>query len=73
MLHGVIVHHCHIVYVWHREGDDVVVVGIVNVDTSDLNLTGIQEELAGLWKTKKKDFNLVKSRFLTSASTQIMM
>lgn len=54
MLHGVIVHHCHIVYVGHREGDDVVVVGIVNVDTSDLNLTGIQEELAGLWKKKKK-------------------
>lgn len=48
MLHSIIVHHSHVVYVRHSEGDDVVVVRVVNVYTSDLNLTSIKEELAGL-------------------------
>ena len=41
MLHSVIVHCCHVVYVRHGKGDDVVVVGVVNVYTTDLNLTGV--------------------------------
>ena len=48
MFDGIIINHCHVVYVRHSKGDDVVVVGVVNVHTSDLNLTGIKQELAGL-------------------------
>lgn len=46
MLNSIIVHHRHIVYVRHSEGDDVVIVRVVDVYTSDLNLTSIKEELA---------------------------
>lgn len=48
VLHCVVVHHCHVVDVRHGEGDDVVVVGVVDVHAADLDLTGVQEELAGL-------------------------
>lgn len=41
MLHGIKVHHCHVVYVRHSEGDYVVVVRVVDVHTPDFNLTGI--------------------------------
>lgn len=54
MLHSIIVHHCHVVYVWHGKGDDVVVVGVVNVYTPDLNLTSIKKEFTGLWKRKRR-------------------
>lgn len=54
MLHSIKVHHGHVVYVRHSEGDDVVVVRVVNVYASDLNLTSIEEKLAGLWKIKAK-------------------
>lgn len=50
MLHCVIVHRCHIVNVRHSEGDDVIVVRVVDVNTSDLDLTSIKEELSRLWK-----------------------
>lgn len=53
MLHGIIIHHGHIVNVWHSEGDDVVVIRVVDVNTSDLNLTSIKQELSRLWKTLK--------------------
>lgn len=53
MLHSIIVHHSHVVYVRHSEGDDVVIVRVVNVYASDLDLTSIKEELAGLWKRKQ--------------------
>lgn len=46
MLYSIIVHRCHIVYVRHSEGDYVVVVRIVNVNTPDLNLTSVKKELA---------------------------
>lgn len=48
VLYSVEVQHRHVVDVGHSEGDDVVVVGIVDVNAPDLNLTGVQEELAGL-------------------------
>lgn len=41
VLYSVVVQHRHIVNVRHGKGDDVVVVGIVNVHAPDLNLTGI--------------------------------
>lgn len=50
MLHSIIIHHCRVVYIRHGEGDDVVVVGVVNVNTSDLDLTSVKKELARLWK-----------------------
>lgn len=53
MLHGIIIHHGHIVYVWHSEGDDVVVIGVVDVNPSDLNLTSIKQEFSRLWKNIK--------------------
>lgn len=49
MLHGVIVHCCHIVYVRHSEGNDVVVVRVVDVHASDLDLASVEEEFARLW------------------------
>jgi len=54
MLHSVIVHHGHIVNVRHGEGDDVIVVGVVNVDAPDLDLTSIQKELSGFWEEERK-------------------
>lgn len=48
MLQGVVVHHGHVVDVRHGEGDDVVVVGVVNVYTPDFNLTSVEKELARL-------------------------
>lgn len=58
MLHSIVVHHGHIVYVWHSEGDYVVVVGVVDVHTTDLDLTSIKKEFAGLWKRKMNRFEL---------------
>lgn len=52
MLHGIIVYRCHVVYVWHGEGDDVVVVRVVDVDAPDLDLTSVKKEFAGFWKRK---------------------
>lgn len=54
MLHSIIIHHCHIVYIRHGEGDYVVIVGVVDVDTSDLDLTSVKKELARLWKRETK-------------------
>lgn len=54
MLHGIVVNGSHVVDVRHGEGDDVVVVRVVNVDAADLDLARIQEELPGLWKKPKK-------------------
>lgn len=48
MLHSIIIHYSHVVYVRHSEGDDVVIVRVVDVYTSDLDLTSIKEELARL-------------------------
>lgn len=48
VLYGVVIQHRHVVDVGHGEGDDVVVVGVVDVNAPDLDLTGVQEELAGL-------------------------
>lgn len=48
VLQRVIVHHSHVVDVRHSKGDDVVVVGVVNVHSPDLDLAGIQQELARL-------------------------
>lgn len=54
MLHGVVVERRHVVDVRHGEGDDVVVVRVVDVDAADLDLTRVQEELPGLWKKPEK-------------------
>lgn len=54
MLHGVVVERRHVVDVRHGEGDDVVVVRVVDVDAADLDLASVQEELPGLWKKPKK-------------------
>ena len=48
LLHGVVVHHRHVVDVGHREGDDVVVVRVVDVHAADLYLTRVQQELTPL-------------------------
>lgn len=63
MLHGVVVHCRHIVYVRHGEGDDVVVVRVVDVDTSNLDLTSVEKELAGLWE-RKTNMNKNKNDFI---------
>lgn len=60
MLHGVVVHRSHVVDVWHGEGDDVVVVRVVNVDATDLDLASVQEELPRLWKKPKKSVRKAK-------------
>lgn len=49
LLQGIIVHHRDVIDVRHREGDDVVVVGVVNVHTPDLHLPRVQQELLKLW------------------------
>lgn len=54
MLHSIVVNRSHVVDVWHGEGDDVVVVRVVNVDATDLDLASVQEELPRLWKKPKK-------------------
>lgn len=50
---SVIVHHRHVVDVRHSEGDDVVVVGVVDVHTPDLDLASIQQELTRLCRVGK--------------------
>ena len=48
MLLSVVVHHGYVVDVRHSEGDDVVVVGVVDVHSPDLDLARVQQELARL-------------------------
>lgn len=48
VLESIVVHHGHVVDVRHREGDDVVVVRVVDVHSSDLYLSSVQQELPGL-------------------------
>lgn len=48
LLAGVVVQHRDVVDVGHREGDDVVVVGGVQVHSPDLHLTCVQQELLKL-------------------------
>lgn len=50
VLQSVVVHHGHVVDVRHSEGDDVVVVGVVDVHPSDLDLPSVQQELTRLCK-----------------------
>lgn len=49
LLQGVVIHHRDVVDVGHREGDDVVVVGVVDVHAADLHLPRVQQELLKLW------------------------
>lgn len=48
LLSGVIVQHCDIVDIGHSEGDDVVIVGGIQVHPPDLHLTCVQQELLKL-------------------------
>lgn len=48
LLAGIIVQHCDVVDVGHREGDDVIVVGSIQVHAPDLHLTCVQQELLKL-------------------------
>lgn len=48
LLSGIIVQHCDVVDVGNREGDDVIVVGGIQVHTPDLHLTCVQQELLKL-------------------------
>lgn len=50
LLQSVIIHNRDVVDVRDGEGDDVVVVWIIDVHSSYLNLTGVQQELTWLWK-----------------------
>lgn len=54
MFHRVIVNRRHVVDVRNGEGDDVIVVRVVDVDAANLDLTSVQKELPGLWKKKKR-------------------
>lgn len=54
MLHSIVVNRRHIVDVRHGEGDDVIVVRVVDVNAADLDLTSVQKELPRLWKEQKK-------------------
>lgn len=54
MLHGIVVNRRHVVNVRHGEGDDVIVVRVVDVHAADLDLTSVQKKLPGLWKKEKK-------------------
>lgn len=54
MLHGIVVNRRHVVDVRHGEGDDVIVVRVVDVNAADLDLTSVQKELPRLWKKQKK-------------------
>lgn len=58
VLQSIIIHHSHIVNVRHSEGDDVVVIGIINIHPSDLNLTSVKQELTILWIEKKQSSSL---------------
>lgn len=55
MLHGIVVNRRHVVDVRHGEGDDVIVVRVVDVNAADLDLTSVQKELPGLWKKQKEE------------------
>lgn len=48
LLTGIIVQHRDVVDVGHREGDDVIVVGGIQVHAPDLHLTCVQQELLKL-------------------------
>lgn len=54
VLHGIVVNRRHVVDVRHGEGDDVIVVRVVDVNAADLDLTSVQKELTGLWKNQMK-------------------
>lgn len=53
LLQSVVVHHGHVVDIRHGEGDDVVVVRVVDVHSSDLYLSSVQQELARLCRGDK--------------------
>lgn len=55
VLESIIIHHRHIVDVGHSERDDVVVIGVINVHSSDFNLTSIEQKLTELWRRKRRD------------------
>lgn len=48
VLQSIVVHHSHVVDIRHGEGDDVVVIRVVDVHPSYLNLARIQQELTRL-------------------------
>lgn len=48
LLQSIIVHHSHVVDIRHSEGDDIVVIRVVDVYSSDLDLPSVQQELARL-------------------------
>lgn len=50
LLQSVVIHNRDVVDVRDSEGDYVVVVWIIDVHSSYLNLTGVQQELTRLWK-----------------------
>lgn len=55
MLHSIVVNRRHVVDVRHGEGDDVIVVRVVDVNAADLDLTSVQKELPGLWRKQKEE------------------
>lgn len=48
VLQSIVVHHGHVVDVRHGEGDDVIVVGVVDVHSPDFNLARVEQELTRL-------------------------
>lgn len=59
VLQCVVVHHSHVVDVGHSEGDDVVVVGVVDVHSPDLDLASVEQELTGLCRVGKTATNIL--------------
>lgn len=57
MFQSVIVYHGHVVDVRHGEGNDVIVVGVVDIHSSDFNLACVKQELAKLWRVRKYAMN----------------
>lgn len=54
LLLSIIIHRRYVINHRHGEGDDVVVIRILNVHSSDLDLTGVEQELARLCAEKSK-------------------
>lgn len=62
MLQGVIVHCRHVIDVGHSEGDNVVVVRVVDVHSSDLVLASVEQKLTRLCARGEVDKNPSEER-----------
>jgi len=70
VLKGIIVHHSHVVDVRHSEWDDIIVVWVVNVHSSDLYLPGVQQKLPRLCRGETKAQCEKKNQELDAAWSQ---